>query len=440
MVNKKIFLVVVFALVISISASIFFQMSWYNDVSNKKRVDFDRDVVASIIETFNVYYKKTMGVLKSDFINNESEVIRYEFKVDDTLVNSNVDIQKLISGSNPIDPMKFFTLPEITPGDKIFIDSLLQLNLNKHGINLKFKINYPEKNAKESVVNDDYNSVSVLHPLAGNINVLFEKKQKFLFQQIIGIILSSLFFIIIMVSSSAFLIWHYNKEQKILAFKNVFIDNLIHEIKTPLSITSLALERLESFNTDDNLNRYFLICKKENKKIKTLSERILKLSELDSAIPNYDTQTISVKNIIDSIISSFQFCLNEHDKIEVSLSPNDIAVAVNKTFFVDVVCNLIDNAIKYSVSPIKIQLNAHIQKDEFHLSVKDNGFGFDSKFKKKIFEPFFRINQNDTHNVKGHGIGLAYVDSIVKTMNGKIEASSILNNGSEFKIILPYES
>ncbi len=250
-------------------------------------------------------------------------------------------------------------------------------------------------------------------------------------------IFSAILFTFVFILSTFLLAQKYLHEKKLLAYKNDFISNLAHELQTPITISNLTLEKMASLNTNSALDKSIAISQRENAKLAELSKRILGLAELDNISPNYEI--IHPDELIQESVNRFNSSLEKNDYITTFFGKQLTAIKVDKKQFMDLINNLIDNAIKYSKTPRNISVTTMRKRGQFKIIVKDNGIGIPSELTTKIFEPFFKILNNNTHDVKGNGLGLSYVAKIVNKMKGTIIVTSKQEEGSEFQIVLPYE-
>ena len=232
----------------------------------------------------------------------------------------------------------------------------------------------------------------------------------------------------------------FKKQKKINEIKTDFINNMTHELKTPISTISLSSNVLSSkniINQPDRLQHYAKIIKQENERLKTQVERVLQLALFENKSFNLNYKSVSITDLITKVTQPYTLLLEEKNGI-CTIDGENLIAEVDEHHFSNVISNLIDNAIKYSkeknsLIQIKItNLNRHIS-----IKVHDNGIGLEREEIKHIFKKFYRAPTGNIHNVKGFGIGLSYVDQIVKMHSGSIEVSSKKNKGTTFEIILP---
>lgn len=236
-----------------------------------------------------------------------------------------------------------------------------------------------------------------------------------------------------------------NTEKMLLNLKSDFIQNITHELKTPIATVSVALEAMRDFNVHENQNRrkeYLDISHNELRRLSLLVDKVLNISQVDRFQHSVQLVSLDVKEIIGEILNTLKLQF-EKTNVEVNFNcVGDEFIIAGDRQHVDVLLyNLLDNAIKYNNSTqprIDIQL---LQKDGFiTITVADNGIGIPAEHQKNVFQKFYRVPQGDIHNVKGHGLGLSFVAQVVKEMNGEIQLESEQTVGSTFIIKLPDQS
>jgi signal transduction histidine kinase len=327
------------------------------------------------------------------------------------------------------------------------LDSALQNDLKKSGILLSYQIRTGLSDSihlKDTVANTSFKTsiatVGFIRPKWYQIS--FESPTNYLYRKIFPQAVFSL--LLIVFTSIAFIFLYRNllTQQKLAAFKNDFISNMTHELKTPIATVNVAIEALQNFNVLDNPARtkeYLQISSAEIQRLGLLVDKVLKLSMFESDRIVLDKEWFNFNQLIIETIQSMQ-PLFEKQQATVEFNKSDIQVNIfaDKLHISSVVYNLLDNALKYSGLNAMIHISLSTPLNNIvELKISDNGIGIDNSFQKKIFEKFFRVPTGDTHNVKGYGLGLSYVSHIVKQHHGLIEVESELGKGSTFIVKLP---
>lgn len=233
------------------------------------------------------------------------------------------------------------------------------------------------------------------------------------------------------------------QQKKLSEIKNDFINNMTHEFKTPIATISLAVDamRNEKVVQDRDKMGYFSgIIKEENQRMNRQVETILKASQLEKQEVDLNLKPIHVHELIKDVVDNFALQLDsKNGKVEMSLEAKNDLVNADEVHFSNLVNNLVDNAVKYSkenVPPI-IKLSTQSNGKNFVMKIEDNGIGMNRDSLKRIFEKFYRVHTGNVHNVKGFGLGLSYVKTMVEAHHGDIKAESTLGKGSSFIIDLP---
>jgi len=233
------------------------------------------------------------------------------------------------------------------------------------------------------------------------------------------------------------------RQKKLAKIKNDFINNMTHEFKTPISTISLAVDamRNEKVMEDREKMSYFSsIIKEENQRMNRQVETILKASQLEKQQTELNLKPVHVHDIVKDVVDNFTLQLEEKKgRAELALNATDDRIEADEVHFSNLVNNLVDNAVKYSKEnvPPLIKLSTESNAKNFYLRIEDNGIGMTRETLKRIFERFYRAHTGNIHNVKGFGLGLSYVETMVEAHGGKIRADSTLGKGSVFTIELP---
>jgi len=231
------------------------------------------------------------------------------------------------------------------------------------------------------------------------------------------------------------------KQKKLSEMKNDFINNMTHEFKTPISTISLVCEALNDkdiIKTEDFSSNYINIIRDENRRLGILSERILQTALLEKGQLKLKFELVNLNEIILNVINNIRLQVEKKGGfINTHFDNENTFLTADKEHITNVFNNLLDNANKYS--PEKPIIKVEIQKNESYISVsiEDNGIGISKANQKKIFDHLYRVPTGNIHNIKGFGLGLAYVKMIVEKHNGKVFVESELKKGSKFTVIIP---
>jgi two-component system phosphate regulon sensor histidine kinase PhoR len=231
------------------------------------------------------------------------------------------------------------------------------------------------------------------------------------------------------------------RQKRLSEVKNDFINNMTHELKTPISTISLSSElllRLEDNADPDRMRKYASIIYKENKRLEKQVERVLNIAQLDKDKVTLNKETVSLFSILNDVKENFEFNqatgggqLSIHNETD-----NELLVA-DPVHLTNVLFNLVDNAVKYCKYIPVILVTVKTEKEGYRIDIQDNGIGIKKEDLRLIFDKFYRVPTGNIHDVKGFGLGLYYVKLIIEAHKGKIDAKSTLDKGTTFSIWLP---
>lgn len=312
-----------------------------------------------------------------------------------------------------------------------------QAKLLKQQITVPFEVAI----TKASKVDTTISAVRAQVPFDGIMyQANFADTDWFLIRKIFPQILFSIFLITI-TSLSFWLIYRNLQQQsRLTALKNDFVSNITHELKTPISTVSVAIEALSNFNVLQNptqTKEYLEISKNELNRLSILVDKVLKMSVFEQKELVLNTDNVNFSSLVESVLATMKLQFEKYQAhVNFDLLGKTFNIIGDSIHLTNVVYNLLENALKYSKEP---QINVVLQANEenLQLSIKDNGMGISEEFLPKIFDKFFRVPTGNVHNIKGYGLGLSYVKNVVERHNGTIEVNSRLGEGSTFIMRLP---
>jgi len=271
--------------------------------------------------------------------------------------------------------------------------------------------------------------------------VSFPEKKKFVFSELIGITILSIVFTLIIIIAYSSALNQLIKQRHISEIKTDFINNMTHEFKTPIATINLALDAIKNpkiIEDREKTQRYLQMIRDENKRMHAQVENVLRISKLEKRELEISKESTNIHEIIEDAIEHVNLIIEDREgKITTHFSANRNTVLLNDVHFTNVIVNILDNAIKYSPENPIIDVYTENVKDFVIIKVKDRGAGMSKVAQKRIFEKFYREHTGDIHNVKGHGLGLAYVKRIIDDHNGQIAVESEKGKGSTFIIKIP---
>ena len=268
--------------------------------------------------------------------------------------------------------------------------------------------------------------------------VNFSDKNKEIFNSLLGMALLSLIFTAIIIVTYSNTLSQLLRQRQISRIKTDFINNMTHEFKTPIATINLALDAMKNPKVADDkefIARYLKMIRDENRRMHAQVENVLRISKLEKNQLDLPKARIKLHEIIEDAVSHVNLMVdNRLGQIKIHFDASKSSVLGNELHLTNVMVNVLDNAIKYSEEAPEIVISTENVKNTIILKVADNGIGMSKAAQKRIFEKFYRESTGDIHNVKGHGLGLAYVKRILDDHNAEIFVESEKGKGSTFII------
>ena len=332
------------------------------------------------------------------------------------------------------------------------LEALLKKELNEYGVKTPFEFGIYSNGLATKVKSDKFKldknatyGIPVFTDADGNnkfeLWVSFPQKQKFLFSEITPITTLSLIFTLIIIIAYTSALNQSIKQRQISEIKTDFINNMTHEFKTPIATINLALDAIKNpkiIDDKEKVTRYLQMIRDENKRMHAQVENVLRISKLEKKELDITKEPMDVHEIIEDAIEHVNLIIEDRQgKITTHFKANRGITLLNDVHFTNVIVNILDNAIKYSPDAPVVDIYTENAKDFILIKIKDHGAGMSKVAQKRIFEKFYREHTGDLHNVKGHGLGLAYVKRIIDDHNGQIYVESEKGKGSTFNIKLP---
>ena len=275
------------------------------------------------------------------------------------------------------------------------------------------------------------------------LNVTFPNKSDYIFSSV-KFLVPSLAFTFLLLGVFLYTISLAFKQKKLSEIKNDFINNMTHEFKTPISSISIAAQMLNDDSvrkSPEMLKHVSGVINDETKRLRFQVEKVLQLSLFDRKNATMRLEEEDANANIYSVINTFKLKVEKYGgHINANLDAEDPIINVDRMHFTNVIFNLLDNAVKYrreDVPPELTVTTVNPDEDHIQITVQDNGIGMKREDLKKIFEKFYRVSTGNRHDVKGFGLGLAYVQKMIELFGGSIRAESEVNHGSKFIITLP---
>ena len=426
--------------------------------SMDKRFDIRRDTFNIAFDSLkNNYWIRQVRTYLNDSKKNKSDSLIAETDID--LIVSSEEKFKLNRNLRPNkDKFSVHTIKKMKPFSRKTIellDTLLLTNFKKLNLELSYHFaimqgsDIVESNLRN--YNKNINKKNALKVRLNSKDLLFQKE--YLLLEIINsdeiaiysIITPSFFTIliilIIIVTAYASISTNF-KQKKTSEIKNDFINNMTHELKTPISTISLAAEALRKKTLKkDKITHYADIIYDENKRLADQVEQILQLARIEKGEIALKKEQKDLKVLMDQVLESFKLHFNNKVlKLEKSYTELETIVMIDQNHIFNCLYNIIDNSLKYSGVTLILDIRINQINEFISLSIIDNGIGMSKEVLNHVFEKFYRAPTGDLHDVKGYGIGLSYVYEIIKLHDAKIEIKSEENKGTEVILLFPKES
>lgn len=408
-----------------------------NDRQQLNRIDLkagvsltDKEIIALIDEQQDlcdrlIRYKET-GYIKPETLN----IL--------TSADSQVSAKLIIIGkATPcvifLDPVLFI---EDLLAPKIQQIASQNLNISVRRINENTEV-YSNTSAHSSIVQTK--ALSILENFEILVSLQSQSVSELIKFRTKQSIISLALLILMIVLGVILVVRNLRREMQLSKAKADFVANVSHEIRTPLSLISMFNETLllDRVKDEKKKKEYYEIIAKETSRLKNIVNKILSFSQIDAQKKQFNFQVIQPDQIVEEVMDTYSYHLKENDfDFNLNLTGNT-SIYGDHEALVEVVINLIDNAIKYSKEKRHIELSSHVDQDSYVLEVKDEGVGIHRKDQEKVFEKFFRVDGGDIHNTKGTGLGLSLITEIVKAHGGSIHLKSNPGMGSTFILKFP---
>ena len=418
---KRVFPLIVLLISLSVLGIIFIQMLWIKSAIDLRKQQHDNDMAAAMNDIKEGIY--------------------------DRLITK--------SGERPFDDESRMQFLKEYYSSEYFSDSeisrIIEYNLNKHNIRFPFSYTisnvygYPIKSSGQNIMNKAPKEI-ILTPDGSNfakeaLYLYLKEDNNYIMRQIGWMIAASVLFTTIIVSAFALTVRTLFSQKKLSEIKSDFINNMTHELKTPLATISLAIDALVNnkvINDPEKIKYYSAMIKEENRRMNKQVEKILQSARLERQEINLNLQPFDAHEIIRKVADNLSLQIQEKNgTLTLNLAAPKHEVTVDEVHFSNIIFNLLDNAIKYSKNNLEINISTQIQNGMLAIRIKDNGIGMNKETQSHIFEKFYRAHTGNLHDVKGFGLGLNYVKAITEAHGGKVRVESAVGKGSAFTATFP---
>lgn len=345
------------------------------------------------------------------------------------------------------------TRPAMERADSALIRNALTAELGNYGIELPYEFRlsdtrdgtiYQTAGFNQSNPKEIYKQM--LFPTSNAkyyLSVYFPDKRDYIFESVRWLIPTLALTLILFIIFLSTIIVAF-RQKRLTEMKNDFMSNMTHELKTPVSTISLAAQMLNDNSVAKSpsmISHLSNVITDETKRLRYLVEKVLQMSLYDRQMPNFKWEEADVNAVVETVVQNFKIKVEKTGgRVEEDLRASDPSVYVDAMHFTNVVYNLMDNAVKYrrEETPLRLKVSTcNPTPATVEIRISDNGVGIRKEHLKKIFDKFYRVPTGNVHNVKGFGLGLAYVNNIISGFKGRIRAESEYGKGTTFVITLP---
>lgn len=334
------------------------------------------------------------------------------------------------------------------------LDGYLKAELTNNGIDLPYHFTVVDRNGKEVYRCPDYDEegsnstyTQVLYPNDAStrlsyLKVHFPMKRAYIISSV-TFMFPVLLFTVILLIVFLFIMFAIFRQKKLSEMKNDFINNMTHEFKTPISSISLAAQMLQDPDVAKSptiLQHATTVINDETKRLRFQVEKVLQMSMFERQAATLRMKEIAANKLIESVVHTFRLKVSKFGgNIETQLDAENDNIYVDDMHFTNIIFNLMDNAVKYRKPDEALLLRISTRSDagKLYISIADNGIGIKKEDCKKVFGKFYRVHTGNRHDVKGFGLGLAYVKKMVDELKGNIRVESELGEGTTFIISMP---
>ncbi len=321
-------------------------------------------------------------------------------------------------------------------------DSIIRSNLAIHKVNLDYTfefVNMDNNHNEPGVACYEQSLNGLLAENGIKLLIKFPEQSQFIMAQAGTLFYISIGAIIFVMMSFVFTSRLFRNQKRILTNTKDFIDNMVHEFQTPVAniklASSLIKKNIDTGFKSEKINNYAGLIQNENNKIQNHVGDILRVAAM---VGNRSKSTeINMHQLLSVCAEAYQSAINQAGgRLAIDLSATYFVVKGKREYLYHALCNLLDNAIKYTLTEPEIRISTYNKKNKFYVAISDNGIGIDPKNHQNIFEKYYRVTNGDIHDFKGFGLGLDFVKSVILQHGASIHINSQLHKGSTFTLVL----
>ncbi len=435
---KRIFPIITILILLSLLGLIFFQILWIQSARDAKDKQVEENILRAVDHAATILTQEKSSLVplpkKSDLLFPGDKLQMQYFKpsvIKRFSKDEIADIIRMAFNKNNLQnyPFEFNVRTNTLNGEMVYSNDFFKYYEDTNNLRHVYALEPPSGSNFENLVSEEL------------LSVIVPNQKTLVWKEMIWFILGAVFFTLIITTAFFITIRTLLKQKKLSEIKSDFINNMTHEFKTPLATISLAVDALknEKVSSDKEKTTYFTgIIKEENKRMNKQVETILQAALLDKQEVQLNLKRLSAHDLINSALNNIHLQIEEKQgQMEVHLDAERHMIMADEVHFTNLINNLLDNAVKYSKDNLHIKLSTQNAGNQLKIKIEDNGIGMNKETLNKIFEKFYRAHTGNVHNVKGFGLGLSYVKTMVDAHRGNIKAESILGKGSTFCITIP---
>mgnify|MGYP000928883041 CR=1 FL=1 len=436
---KKTLPIITILISLSLLGLIFFQVLWIKSARDAKDIQVEENIIRSMRDAGERLTSATGTLLnipqKNDLLFPGENKIQLQYRLSVIQRYSKEEINEIIRtefNKNNLKhyPFEFAVVENSITGKQLLSDNFYKLYQDSaNNQNHVIPLIPPSGSDYENLSNEEL------------LNVIVPNQEKIIWTEMLWFIIGAILFTLIITTAFFITIRTLLKQKKLSEIKSDFINNMTHEFKTPLATISLAVDALKNEKVKESPEKtgYFTnIIKEENKRMNKQVETILQAALLDKQEVQLNLKKLSAHDMITSALNNITLQVEEKGgKLDVQFNADKDVILADEVHFTNLINNLLDNAVKYSKESLQIKLTTSNISGNIRIKIEDNGIGMNKETLSRIFEKFYRAHTGNIHNVKGFGLGLSYVKTMVDAHHGYIKAESILGKGSTFIITIP---
>lgn len=447
------------------------QLYWVRNAISIERANFENNVNSAVnqvidqlekLKTIQTLNQSTASKMQMQNFLKSIDSINQELSNNMQAVSGIEDIENIVRKTDLAqevinEMMKIneeFDIEQYLDPD--VLDSLLHKEITEHGIETTFEygvystdknLMIIDKSGKYAEELLDEGLIFTLYPLEltdtpNYLMIYFPYEIRYLLKQMASIIFISLILIVIILMLFIYVIKVIVWQKRLSEMKSDFINNMTHEIKTPISTISLACEALRDTEIKKNQmlsDNYLKVINDENNRLGGIAEKILQAAAIEKDNFKLKREKVNIHELINGVINNIGIQIEVKDgEIKTDFQAAKTTISCDKMHMTSVITNLIDNANKYTPRKPIIKILSENYMEGIKICISDNGVGISKENQRKIFDKLYRVPTGNVHDVKGFGLGLSYVKTIVELHGGKITVNSELKKGSEFCLYIPF--